>query len=190
MRRLPLAIGGALVLVGGVVAALATQSLPEAHKVARSARYKVPKEDAWTAVADLAGQVAWRPDLQAVERLADTRGHEVWREDGPDGTLTLETVEVLPNRRMIRCVTDQGGPFGGCWTVEVAPRSDGSVVTITENLSIHSLAWRVLHPLPTRKARLDDYLLGLGEKFGDTPILADLPRELNDAVLKKKAEGG
>lgn len=190
MRRLPIVLGSVALLVGAAAAWLATQALPESHVMARSARYKASKEDAWAKVFDLAGQASWRPDLTSVERMPDVRGHEVWREVGRDGTITLETVDVIPLRRLTRCVVDQGGPFGGCWKVEVAPRSDGSVVTLTENLSVHALSWRILHPRPTRRARLDGYLRGLGEHFGEEPILADLPRELNDAVLKKKAEGG
>lgn len=186
MRRLAVILGVVAVLVAGVAAWLATQALPEAHKMARSARYLVPKEDVWAVVADVGGHAAWRTDT-TFQRLDDVRGHEVWRETGPDGALTLETVDVIPNRRQVRCVIDQGGPFGGCWTVEVAPRKDGSVVTLTENLTIHTLAWRVLHPRPGRERRLDRYLLDLGAKFGDTPRLADLPRELND-VPPKKAE--
>lgn len=187
MRRVVPPLVFLLALAIAAVAWATTGALPEAHKVARSGRYTVPKEDVWALVSDLEGAAAWRTDLAKVERLPDVRGHAVYRETHRDGeTVSLETVETIPNRRLVRCVVDQGGPFGGCWTVEVAPRDDGSVVTLTEALTVHSAWFRLTHGVAGRKARLDAWLRAIGAKFGVEPRLADLPRELN--VPRKAAE--
>lgn len=187
MRKLLLAL--ALLLIAGAAAFLGTQSLPAAHTVARSGRYMaVTTDEAAAAAFDIAGSVAWRTDLKSMEQLPDLRGHEVWRETWADGTVvTLETVEQIKTRRLTRCVIDQDGPFGGCWKLEVSPRDKtDSVVEITESLQIRSVAWRALHPLPTRKAHLDGYLRALGAKLGPAPKLADKPRDLNTPIPKRE----
>jgi hypothetical protein len=176
--------------LGGAVALLATQSLPENHKVSRSGRYQKTTQESWALVSDLEKQPEWRTDLAKIERLPDDRGKVVWRETYDDGTsVALATVETIEGRRLVRCVVDADLPYGGCWTIEVSPRDKvDSVVTITESLRVKSLPWRLTHFVSGRKARLDEYLLAVGAKFGQTPKLADVARDLNTKREKKPAE--
>ncbi|MFZ5475930.1 MAG: SRPBCC family protein [Myxococcota bacterium] len=183
------AIATAVVLaLGGLAAFVWTQSLPENHKVSRSGRYQKTTKESWALVSDLEHAAEWRTDLEKIERMPDVRGHAVWRETYRDGeVVTLETVETIDGRRLVRCVIDTDLPFGGCWTVEVSPRDKvDSVVTITESLRVKSLPWRLTNTAAGRKKRLDRQLLAIGEKFGQTPKLADVARDLNTPRPKKQ----
>ncbi len=132
-------------------------------------------------VLDLSRHAEWRSDLASIERLPDVRGHEVWREVPKRGApTTWETVEVLKDRRLLRCVVDQDGPYGGCVTVEIIRREDGAIVTIAEKLKVHSLAFRFTNTVAGRRDRLDAWLSDLGRKFGEEVRLADLPKDLRD----------
>jgi uncharacterized protein YndB with AHSA1/START domain len=155
--------------------------LPEAHQLARAARYHHPMADVWAAVLDLEKAPEWRTDLAGMERQADVRGHEVWRElPRSGGPVTFETVELLKDRRQVRCVIDQGGPYGGCITAELIRRDDGAIVTLAEHLTVHSALFRYTHTVAGRRAALDAWLTDLGRRFGETPEIADLPKDLRD----------
>lgn len=179
-RVLPLLILLAFAAAG--FALWRAQPLSEAHAVARAGRYYAPMTDVWAAVLDLGEHPEWRSDLAKIERLEDVRGHEVWRETPKSGApTTWETVETLKDRRLVRCVIDQGGPYGGCVTVEIIRRGDGAIVTIAEKLTVHSAWFRWTNTVSGRRARLDTFLEDLGGKFGasDTRV-ADLPKDLRD----------
>lgn len=182
-------IGMALVLVGAVAAVVGLWSvrgpaLPRDHRLSRAGRYPSDRDAAWRAVSALDGAVDWRSDLSSRERQPDVRGHSVWRERWPDGeTVTFETVERSGDRKLVRCVVDTDGPFGGCWTIEVSPRDAQSVVTVSEQLTVHDAWYARTHDVADRQERLDGFLRALGGPLG-TPVLADTPRELREPVAR------
>jgi hypothetical protein len=179
-----------LVVALGVLAAFAvwrqvgSSGLPKDHRLTRAGRFPATRAEAWSAVRGLDGEVAWRTDLDTRSRLPDVRGHAVWRETWPDGeSVSWETVELQGDRRIVRCVVDQDGPFGGCWTIEVAPRDDQSVVTVTEQLTVHDAWYARTHDVASRQARLDAFLRALGGPLG-TPALADAAKDLREPVAR------
>ncbi|MDP2315457.1 MAG: SRPBCC family protein [Pseudomonadota bacterium] len=176
------AVAVLLVLVAAGVAFARAQPLSEAHTLARAVRLHHPLDEVWAAVLDLGAQPSWRSDLVAMERQPDVRGHEVWREvPRAGGPVTWETVETLPDRRLVRCVVDQDGPYGGCLTIEIIRRDDGAIVTIAEKFKVHSAFFRYTNTVYGRRARLDTFLTDLGRKFGEpAPRIADLPKDLRD----------
>lgn len=159
--------------------------MSEAHTLARAVRLHHPLEDVWAAVLDLGAHPTWRSDLVAMERQPDVRGHEVWREVPRSGPpVTFETAETLKDRRLVRCVVDQGAPYGGCVTIEIIRRDDGAIVTIAEKLKVHSAWFRYTNTVAGRRERLDAFLTDLGRKFGEaTPRIADLPKDLRDVAV-------
>jgi len=163
---------------------LGSAGLPQDHRLTRAGRFPAARADAWSAVQALDGQVAWRTDLDTRTRLPDVRGHTVWRETWPDGeSVSWETVEILGDRRLVRCIVDQAGPFGGCWTVEVSPRGDQSVVTVTEQLTVHDDWYARTHDVASRQARLDAFLRALGGLLG-APTLADAAKDLREPAVR------
>ncbi|MDP2306766.1 MAG: hypothetical protein Q8P18_12145 [Pseudomonadota bacterium] len=159
--------------------------MSEAHTLARAVRLYHPLADVWAAVLDLGAHATWRSDLVAMERQSDVRGHEVWREVPRSGApVTFETAETLPDRRLVRCVVDQGAPYGGCVTIEIIRRDDGAIVTIAEKFKVHSAWFRYTNTVAGRRARLDAWLTDLGRKFGEqAPRIADLPKDLRDVPV-------
>lgn len=159
--------------------------MSEAHSLARAVRLHHPLDEVWAAVLDLGAHPTWRSDLAGMERQPDLRGHEVWREVPRSGPpVTLETAEKLKDRRLLRCVVDQGGPYGGCVTIEIIRRDDGAIVTIAEKFKVHSTWFRYTNTVAGRRARLDQFLTDLGRKFGEqAPRIADLPKDLRDVAV-------
>jgi hypothetical protein len=176
----------ALIVLAGLVVwqRLSSPGLQKAHRLTRAGRFPAARAEAWSAVRALEGQVAWRTDLDARTRLPDVRGHSVWRETWPDGeSVAWETVEIQGDRRLVRCVVDQDGPFGGCWTIEVSPRDDQSVVTVTEQLTVHDAWYARTHDVASRQARLDAFLHAMGGPLG-APALADAAKDLREPVAR------
>ncbi len=174
----------ALVALGLVAYGLrARDAIPKNHRLTRIGRFERPPKEVWGIVTDSAAWPTLRTDLASIERLEDVRGHEVWRETWPDGeTVTWETVEKVGERKLVRCVTDTGGPYGGCWTIVVAPREDRSTVSVTEQLTVKSEAWRFYTGVAARRARIEGYLTAIGAQAGGPDKFADDVRELRDAA--------
>lgn len=187
MRRFLFLFGGFLGLIAGSVGVVGYRQLPESSKVARSARYYGgTSKEIWAAVTAIESWPTWRTDMDALEQLPNTRGHATWRETTGGETLTWETVETLPDRRLTQCVADADGPYGGCRTWEMVVRDDGAILTIIESIRIKSRVFRLMNSVGGRKARLDDTLDALGKKFGETPPKRDVVRELSLLDREKK----
>lgn len=161
-------------ILGLLVAAVAVvviigAMLPKNHVATRSARLRQPPEAVWAVITDFPAQPSWRTQLQAVERLPDSKGNAVWRETEKGGdALTLETVEWAPPRRIVRRIADAGLPFGGTWTYEIAPAGSGCTVTITENGEVYNPVFRfVSRFLMGHSSGIETYLKALGRKFGE-----------------------
>lgn len=163
--------------------ALRPPGLQKDHRLSRAGRFTATRQAAWEAVDRIDADTSWRTDLGARERQPDVRGHRVWRETWPDGeSVSFETVERLGDRKLVRCVVDQDGPFGGCWTFEVAPRGEDSVVTVSEQLTVHDALYARTHTVADRRARLDGLLDALGRELGGAPWIADSAKDLRDAA--------
>ena len=143
MRRARWLVGGA-----GLAAALGVgvwgvgSALPVAHTASVSADLAPPPDVVWRAITDVEAFPAWRPGVDAVERLPDRGGLPAWRERGPSGALLLEVEAWDPPRRMVARVRDPGGAFGGTWTYEVAPRDRGTRLTLTEDGEVYHPVFR------------------------------------------------
>jgi hypothetical protein len=170
IQRLLIAVLLVAAVVGGLGFWRWKAAIPVQHKIVRAARYHGHSADElWKVATDFGNSPQWRSDLKGMEALPKLRGHEVWRETWADGrSVTLETVESLEGRRMVRCVVDQGGDFGGCWTFEIYDRDGGDcAIAITEGLTIHSSWMRLTTTTNDRKAFLDTWLQAIGTKLGD-----------------------
>lgn len=169
-----------VVLVGvmGAMAWRASVAVAPSYTLIRAAKMGAGAGEAWSAISSLDKQKEWRRNLVETEELPKLRGHTAWREVLSDGSsFSLETVEILDERRLVRCVIDQGGPIGGCWTIEVVPRDEKCAVQITEKVVVHSPWFRLTNSKNSRQEFLDTYLRDLAHKFGDdTPRLGkDFP---------------
>jgi hypothetical protein len=121
-------------------------------------------------VADVEGTARWRPSVSAIDvSQRDGEGRAMrFVERGDYGDTTLEVVaRTAPERQVVR-VLDEGMPFGGTWTWELAWAGDGTRLVITEEGFVRSPLFRVLGRLffpPT--ATMDGYLRALAAELGD-----------------------
>ncbi|MDA1191617.1 MAG: SRPBCC family protein [Candidatus Poribacteria bacterium] len=145
-------------------------SMPEHHVATRTVEINASPEAVWEAITDIDNATNWNPHVASIERLPDIDGKQAWVEVSTDGDRTPVRVVVWePPTRLVTQVIDEGQPFSGTWTTEITPKGDDSVVTITENASIHHPFIRVLfYAMVDKYESIDRFLVSLGKKFGET----------------------
>jgi hypothetical protein len=138
----------ALVLLVGVVA-FAGSRLPVAHVAASRARYDAEMDAVWSAV-------------EAEIAASDTK---------------VEIVERDPPRRLMTRIPP-GGPFGGTWTLELAPQAKGTRLTITEHGEVYNVIFRFLSRFVFGHYGTQEQLLrAVGTRLHETAIPERLPTQ-------------
>ena len=156
---------GGLILLGAIVALIGAM-IPPDHHASRQARYRQKPEAIYFA---LAGPVDWRSDIKAFGNLPDRDGRKQWWEQDSHGQkITYELVEdKMPSRRVTR-IAEKNLPFGGTWTIEISPTSEGSVVRITEDGEIYNVIFRfAARFFFGYTASIEGCLRDLGHRFGE-----------------------
>jgi hypothetical protein len=103
MRWIVFVVAGPTVLVAGVAAIGAM--LPRTHKASRTLRVQRPPADVW-------------PVIMQVTQASD---------------VPVDVLESQPPRRLVTRVSEKEKNFGGTWTIDLAPASGASTVTIVED---------------------------------------------------------
>jgi hypothetical protein len=111
--------------------------------------------------------------VKRVEVLADEDGHPRFREVSGDGTITFEVTEAVPNQRVVTRIVDRNLPFGGSWTYELLPASEGgTTLRITEDGEVYNPLFRfVSRYVMGHEATIDRYLRDVGAKLGEEPVI-------------------
>jgi hypothetical protein len=176
-----IAIGVGVVVALVVVVLVVGALLPVAHTATRSIRLGRAPADVWALVSDVAGAPAWRTDVSRVELLPPRDGRMAWREISSQGAIPYEAelwrapAGAVPGRFVTR-ITDRSLPFGGGWTIDVAPDGAGTRVTITERGEVYNPLFRVVSRyVMGHAATIDGYLRALGARVGEAPAPADAP---------------
>jgi hypothetical protein len=155
-----------LLVLGGAVAVIALlgSRLPVKHTATRTAAFRQTPQQVWDVIA---GPPTWRPEIQKFEILPSDDGKRKWIEYGSHGQkITYEAVESVSPQKLITCIADPHLPFGGSWTYEIAPASDGSTLTITENGEVYNPTFRfVSRYVQGYTATIDAYLKALHSKL-------------------------
>jgi hypothetical protein len=161
----------ALIAVGVLVAVVALVAvigmlLPKDHLASRRSRFHQPPEAVWAVII---GEPDWRPDIKGLEKLEPRDGHRSWKEIDKRGqAITYVSVEETPPRRLVTRIADPTLPFGGTWTQEIVPDSNGCVVTITEAGEIYNPIFRFMSRFVLGyTGNMDGYLKALHAKFGE-----------------------
>jgi len=156
---------GVLILAGILIVVLVIGALlPKKHVASRSIRVNASPETVWKVIS---GAPMWRPDVKSYEELPPQNGHRMWRETDKHGqTITYEAVEASAPKRLVTKIADPKLPFGGTWTIEITPQSQGSLVSITENGEVYNPIFRfVSRFIMGHTATIDAYLQALQEKL-------------------------
>jgi hypothetical protein len=155
-------IGGSLVLIVAIVAVVGAM-LPQSHHASRRARFRQRPEAIY---AVLAGPPDWRSDVKGFGKLSDRKW---WEQDSHGKKITFELVEDRAPLRRVTRIADPKLPFGGTWTIEIAPEAAGSAVRISEDGEIYNVIFRfVARYFMGYTSTIDGYLRDLGRKFGET----------------------
>ena len=157
----------AILLVLGLavaIVALLGSQLPVKHTATRTTTFRQTPQQVWDVIA---GPPTWRPEVQKFEVLSSNEGQRKWIEYGSHGQkITYEAVESDPPRKLVTRIADPHLPFGGSWTYEIAPPSDGSTLTITENGEVSNPVFRfVSRYVQGYTATIDNYLKALHSKL-------------------------
>jgi len=162
--RWVLVVVGTLVLIVGV-AALVGAMLPRAHRASRRARFRQTPEALY---AVLAGPPDWRSDLKEFGSLPDKDGRKQWWEVSQGQRITYELVEDCPPKRRVTRIADASLPFGGTWTLEIAPEGGGAALRITEDGEVRNVIFRFMARFVFGyTGSIDGFLRDLGKKLGE-----------------------
>lgn len=129
-----------------------------------------PADSIWKVVRDLGAGPSWWPAIKSVERLPDRGGHEVWRQKMSGFDVPIIVLESTAPRKLVTQIDPKArAAFGGTWTYELAPESNGTRVSVTEAGWIGNPVFRFMSRfLFGYYGSLDGYLKALGKRFGET----------------------
>jgi hypothetical protein len=157
-----------LIVFAGVIMASIGAALPVKHRASRRARFRQLPQAIYAVVS---GPPDWRPDVKAYGTLPGVNGRKRWWEQDAHGNkIAYEMVEDSPSRLVTRIAGDKL-PFGGTWTIEIAPASSSeSDVRVTEDGEVYNVIFRFLSRFVFGHASsIEGYLRNLGAKFGEQP---------------------
>jgi uncharacterized protein YndB with AHSA1/START domain len=162
-------VGAAVVAVSLLVVGIGL-ILPRSHTATRTVDVPTPPDQVWAVITDVAAYPRWRPDVTRIEALPAIDGRPSWREITRRDSIPYETVESVPPRRFVTRIADRALPFGGQWSIDLAPLPQGTRVTITERGEIYNPVFRVFaHFVFGYTATMDAYLHALQRRL-ETPI--------------------
>jgi hypothetical protein len=162
---------GAIVLLVALAAIIGAM-LPRAHHATRQARYHRTPEAIY---AVLAGPPTWRSGVKDWGALPDRDGHKQWWERDSHGEkITYELVEEQAPLRRVTRIAEKTLPYGGTWTIEIAPAEDGSRVRITEDGEVYNSIFRfIARFIFGHTATIEGFLRDLGAKFGERTAIEE-----------------
>ena len=168
----------ALASLATLIALVATLgwSLPVRHHAAREASFRAPPEAVFALIASPRGFPAWRSKVKSVEMLPSSGERLSYRETGDDGTIPYIVEESVPPHRLVTRIADHSLPFGGTWTYELVPASNGSTLRITEDGEVYNVIFRVMSRYVFgHTATIDAYLRDVGRHFGQDVTITNVP---------------
>jgi hypothetical protein len=157
-----------------IVVTLSGWLLPRDHVATRIGRYRQPPEAIWAAITDVDAMPSWREGLKSIQHLPDRNGLPAHVEATNSGRIPYETVEMTPPQKLVTRIADPKLPFGGTWTFEIAPVSDGATLRITERGYVTNPFFRFMsRTVFSQTATMESYLRSLAKKFGEEPRIGE-----------------
>ena len=154
MKILFIVLGVIIFAIAAVVVVGAL--LPKSHTASRTAIIKATPEQVFALIS---GPQDWRTDLKEY-KFFDESGRHMQRDTDKHGqTITYEIVQSQPPALRKTTIADKNLPFGGSWTWNIQPESDGCAVTITEDGEVYNPVFRFVSRFIMGHTRtIDNYL--------------------------------
>lgn len=127
------------IVLAVVVGGLAT---PRDHVASRSRTYPVSAARLWEVVRDVASYATWREDMIDVEMVTGEAPAVQWREISSGGTMTFGIISEEPPAQFVARVMDDDLTWGGTWTWNISPTTNGATLTLTEHGFIKNPIYR------------------------------------------------
>lgn len=122
----------------------------------------------FAALADVQKLPEWNRNVKTVEVLPLIEGKEASRQTFGEGmSIVVVTTESLAPTHLVREIRDSSAPFGGSWTYDISPTSDGSKVVLTEKSEIKNPFFRLMVQIFGPTKYLNQNLTDLGRRFGE-----------------------
>ena len=173
MLKVIVAIIVAIAAMVGIVAFVGSR-LPVSHVASRSVTIGAPADVVFATMTDFASAASWRTDLKSVTVTTDpTSGRQRVTEDSKNGKMTMQVEELVPPKRFVMRIVDEGLPYGGTWAHALEGEGNSTSVTITEYGEVYNPIFRFVSKyFMGHTSTMDGYLTALGKKFGNdvTPV--------------------
>jgi len=134
----------ASIAIASAIAVFIGSRLPRAHHVTAERTLPIPPELLWRTLTDVERYPSWRGDVKRVQRLPDRDGKPVWIEEGRSGKMTFAFERMEAPRLLVSRIADPSLPFGGTWTLEIAPTPVGARLRISEDGEIYNPLFRFM----------------------------------------------
>ena len=159
-----LAVAGTVLVMGWLT--------PRHHTAAVEATYRADAATIYAAINDVASGPAWRTGLEQVDVLSAPGEPLRWRETADWGTLIFVHETNEPERRIVSRIVDEGQGFGGTWTFDIAPATNGTIVRITEHGEVSNPLYRFMSRFVLGYYHgLEIYLRDLGTRLTEQPAV-------------------
>jgi polyketide cyclase/dehydrase/lipid transport protein len=161
-----------LIIVGGLAAIVALVAiigmfLPKGHRASRTVVYNAPAPAVFAAITEFEKFPQWRSDVKSVKMLPPAAdGSTRFVEEGSHGAITYKVEEREPDRRLVTRIDDPSLPFGGKWTLELKPVTEGTALTITEDGEVYNPIFRFMSKVVfSPYATIDGYQAALRRRL-------------------------
>jgi len=126
------------------LAAIVGFLLPKGHRASRTVTLAAPPERVFAIVTDFGRYASWRSDVRRVTVEGSGGLGTLVREENSSGTIPYRVDVFDPPSRLVMRIADPGLPFGGTWTYELSPSSEGTTLTLTEDGEVYNPLFRVM----------------------------------------------
>jgi hypothetical protein len=156
-----LAWAAAVPIGAGLLVVAVGAMLPRDHVAAAEAVLPASAPAVAAMVRAIEAQPEWRGSVKAIESVERRERGLLYLERSANGTIAFDFVEEVPDRRFRSTIADPALPFGGFWTIALAPRDGGTHIRIEEHGSVRNPIYRFFSALvfgheTTMKAYLAD----------------------------------
>ena len=140
MMRVILIVVGVLVALGAVIYGLG-MSAPRAHAAEVEGVVSRPATEIAATIRDVENYSTWREGV-VVERIARTDGAVTYVEVADGDRIAYRLTEPEHGARFVTTITDETLPFGGAWTISLAPEGAATRVRIREEGEVRDPLYR------------------------------------------------